>query len=89
MTEGPPAKKVAKKASPPPLPRVRRAEDGVLEYPIFEYTVLYADGSTGKVIATHDDSSLRELLHKETGQRIIGLSEGNHVGWLPAVLTVP
>jgi len=65
-----------------PLPRVRRAEDGVLEYPIFEYTVLYADGSTDTVYALHDDSSLRELLNGETGLRIIGLSEGKHTGWV-------
>ena len=75
-----------KAAAPPPLPKVRRGEGDVLEYPLYEFVALFADGDTATVIATHDDSNLRELLVKEHGPdaRIAGVSFGRHVGWVRA-----
>jgi len=78
---GSPAGKVQRASARPKL----RMVDGGLEYPLFEFRFLFADGSTIDVIGTGDDSTLREVVLAERGidgDRIVGASDGRHVGWM-------
>lgn len=57
----------------------------VVEFPIFEFSFLFANSDVVVVCSTVDNSELRAALlaeRKIEGDRIVGASDGKHVGWM-------
>jgi len=76
---------------PEPRPKVKlelSPIDGKYEWravvPLFRYRFLFASGEVETVVADYDSSDLRGALltaRKAKDDRIVGVSDGEHVGW--------
>lgn len=85
----PPAKKRAPTKPSPPRIRLERqpSDDGDGEWhavvPLYRYRFMFANGDVEWVVTDADDSTLRSVLletRNTPDDRIVGVSDGSHVG---------